>query len=138
MAQLRLRAASQAVRDVGRAYGLISRRRLREANRDGDAVERRLATAAPRLLERHRSRPRLLGERLAGVASGRLREVEATLGGIARVCSELAPERVLERGYSITRDRTDKIVRDPRRLEPGEQIVTTLARGTLKSRVEEI
>ena len=72
------------------------------------------------------------------VASGRLREREAVLDGLARVCSELAPTRVLERGYSITRDSEDKIVREPRQVRSGDRIVTTLAGGTLKSRVEDL
>ncbi len=98
---------------------------------------RELVAGAPRLVERHRHRPRLLGRRLADVATGRLREVEAMLGGVARVCSELAPERTLERGFSITRDSADKIVREPRQVRAGDRIVTTLAGGVLKSRVEE-
>ncbi len=137
VARLRLLAADRTVRDAGRLLGRISRRRLREARASADALARRLAGGAPRLVERHRHRPGRLGRRLVDVATGRLRQVEAMLGGVARVCSELAPERTLERGYSITRDSEDKIVREPRQVQPGDPIVTTLAGGTLKSRVEE-
>ena len=138
VARLRLQAANRAVLDAGRTCGRISQRRLREARRSTIELTRRLASSAPRLVERHRDRPELLSQRLVGVASGRLREVEAMLAGVARVCSELAPERVLERGYSITRDKADKIVRQPGDVEPGDRIVTTLAGGALSSRVEEI
>ncbi len=137
VARLRLLAAARTVRDAGRLLGRISHRRLREAETSADRLARRIVTGAPRLVERHRPRPRILGRRLADVATGRLREVEAMLGGVARVCSELAPERTLERGYSITRDRADRIVREPRQVRPGDRIVTTLAGGKLKSRVEE-
>ncbi len=137
VARLRLQAAASAVQDAGRTCGRISRRRLRGARRAAAELTRRLVNSAPRLLDRQRGRPGLLSQRLVDVASGRLREVEATLTGIARVCFELAPERVLDRGYSITRDQADKIVRTPRDVEPGDRIVTTLAGGTLDSRVEE-
>ncbi len=136
VARLRLRVASQAVLEAGRTCSRISRRRLREARRTTDELGRRLASSAPRLLDRHRERPRLLSQRLVDVASGRLREVEAMLDGVARICFELAPERLLERGYSITRDRADKIVREPGEVKAGERIITTLAGGALKSRVE--
>ncbi len=138
MARLRLQVAARAVLVAGRTCGRISRRRLREARRATAELTRRLASSAPRLVERQRGRPRWLSRRLVDIATGRLREVEATLAGVARVCSELAPERVLERGYSITRDQADKIVREPRQVEPGDRIVTTLAGGALNSRVEEI
>ncbi len=136
-ARLRLQAAAHAVRDAARTVGRLSRRRLREARRASEALGRRLRAAAPRLIERHRGRPRRVARRLADIASGHLRESEALLRGIARVCAELAPAKVLERGYSITRDSDDKIVRDPRQVDRGDRIVTTLAGGTLASRVEE-
>ncbi len=136
VARLRLQTAARLVHAAGQACGRISRRRLREARRTADDLSRRLASSAQRLLERHRGRPRLLSQRLVAAASGRLRTVEAMLDGIARVCCELAPERLLERGYSITRDRTDRIVRQPRQVEAGDLIVTTLAGGALRSRVE--
>ncbi len=138
VARLRIQAAARLVLDAGRACGRISSRRLREARRSVEELTRRLASSAPRLVERHRGRPRLLSQRLIAVASGRLSTIEAKLNGVARVCSELAPERVLERGYSITRDSQDKIVREPRQVAAGDLLVTTLADGALKSRVEEI
>ena len=135
VARQRVRVAARTVLDAGRTCGRISRRRLREARRATAELARRLANSAPRLLERQRSRPEQLSQRLVDVASGRLREVEAELRGVARICFELAPERVLERGYSITRDPADKIVRAPGDVEPGDRIVTTLAGGALNSRV---
>ena len=128
VARLRLLAAARAVGDAGHLLGRISHRRLREAKTSADRLTHRIMTGAPRLVERHRPRPRNLGRRLADIATGRLREVEAMLGGVARVCSELAPERTLERGYSITRDSADRIVREPRQVRPGDRIVTTPGR----------
>ncbi len=137
VARLRLSAATRSIRDAGRVLDRVSRHRLREARAAADRLARRLASGAPRLVARQRHRPGLVARRLADVATGRLREIEAMLDGVARVCSELAPERTLERGYSITRDAADRIVREPRQVRPGERIVTTLAGGVLESLVEE-
>lgn len=137
VAALRLQGAAYAVRETARAVSRLGRQRLREALRTTDGLQRRLASAPARLLERHRDRPQLLARRLAGAASGRLREAEARLTGVERLCHELSPVRVLERGYSITRDEADNIVREPRQVAAGERIVTTLATGFVASRVEE-
>jgi exodeoxyribonuclease VII large subunit len=136
-AELLLQAAGLAVADSARALDLLSRRRLREAGRGLDRAERRLAASAPRLLSRWRRAPEILLRRLADVARGRLREARAVVEGIARLSSELAPERLLERGYSITRDESGKILKQPRQVRPGEAILTELAGGVLRSRVEE-
>ncbi len=137
VARLRLQASAHAVRHAARTVGRLGRQRLREAHGATLTLARRLTTSAPRLIERRSEPPKRLARRLADVASGRLREAEATLAGVARLCSELAPERVLERGFSITRDSADKIIREPSEVGPGDRISSTLASGVLESRVEE-
>lgn len=136
-AVLRLQAARMAVGDHARALDLLSRRRLPEARHSLASARRRLAEVGPRLLDRNRPVPEVLAERLAGVARGRLREAKAVLDGIERLCAELAPERLLHRGYSITRDAAGRIVRQPEEAPTGEMITTQLAGGVLRSRVEE-
>jgi exodeoxyribonuclease VII large subunit len=59
--------------------------------------------------------------RLAG-AGERLQAVQASL-------THLNPERVLERGYSITRTVDGSIVRDAAQLKPGQELELLLARG---------
>ncbi len=136
-AGLRLQAARRAVADSARTLDLVGRGRLRAARRGLDRAAGRLLASAPRLVARHRQEPEVLVRRLAGVARGRLREARAVVDGIGRLTSELAPERLLERGYSITRDGLGKILKQPRQVRPGEAITTRLAGGTLRSRVEE-
>ena len=57
--------------------------------------------------------------------------------GIGRLASELAPDRLLERGYSVTRDAAGRILKQPEEVRPGDAITTQLAGGVLRSRVEE-
>ena len=49
----------------------------------------------------------------------------------------LDPRRVLERGYTITRDEQGRVVRHAADATAGALIVTELADGKLASRVEE-
>jgi len=63
-----------------------------------------LGNAARRRVEAGWNTRQVLGERLAASARGRLREMEARLSGLGRLCSQLAPERTLERGFTLTRD----------------------------------
>jgi exodeoxyribonuclease VII large subunit len=135
-AGVRLGDSRRSVADVARALDLLSRRRLREAGHAEAEIRHRLGTAAPRLLARLRRRPDQLARRLADVAAGRLREASAVLAGLDRLCHELAPERVLERGYSITRSAAGTIVRSPGQIRSGEVITTRVTGGTFASRVE--
>ncbi|MFY9821589.1 MAG: exodeoxyribonuclease VII large subunit, partial [Thermoanaerobaculia bacterium] len=77
------------------------------------------------------------GERIAAAARGRVREASATLNGMDRLCQQLAPERTLERGFSLTRDAVGRAIRHPDQVRPGDVIATRVAGGEFKSRVEE-
>ena len=57
---------------------------------------------------------------------------------LAAKLAALSPERVLERGFSITRDAKGRIVRDARQLAPGDRLTTRLAEGEIRSTVDEI
>jgi exodeoxyribonuclease VII large subunit len=56
---------------------------------------------------------------------------------MARLSHGLAPERTLERGFSITRNAAGRALRSPAEAAPGELVRSQLAGGTLTSRVEE-
>lgn len=126
-----------------RVAGLAARlaRSTRRLLVRGDAglgeLRRRLAVAGPRLLAARSREPRRLHERLASVARSRVREVSARLDGVGRLCAELAPERTLERGFTITRDAAGRLLRDAAEVASGDRITTTLGKGRLVSRVEE-
>jgi exodeoxyribonuclease VII large subunit len=137
LARMRLAAAGARIDEHARALGRLGRSVLREAARRQTGLAGRLAELAPRRLEgcaRDRER---IGERLAAAARGRVREAAATLQGIERLCLQLAPERTLERGFSLTRDAAGRLVRQPEQVKPGDLIATRVAGGGFRSRVEE-
>ncbi len=136
-AGLRLAAASQRLENTARALDRISRRRVAEAARHRRELARRLLLAAPRRLDRQRSEPEVLAQRLVDLARSRLRLAGAVLEGKERLFRELSPERLLERGFSITRGTDGKVLQDPGSTRPGDRITTQLAGGTLESRVEQ-
>ena len=106
------------------------RRRLRE-------LPRRLASASPLPIERSRQQPTRLAEKIAAGSRLRLRELTTKLSGWERLCIQLAPERTLERGFSITRDGKGRVLVDPGGLAAGDKVISQLAGGQLTSRVEE-
>lgn len=136
LARLRLAAAGRRVEETARALGRLGRSALRRAERQGDELRIRLASQAPRLVENGERERLRRGERLALAARGRLRETATRLQGIERLCAQLAPERPLQRGYSITRTATGAVVRHPDQVAAGETVLTQLSQGSLTSRVE--
>ena len=136
-ALLRLQGAAHTVGDLGRTLARLARRRLQEAARLTDAFARRLVESAPRVVERERPHPEQLLRRIKDLASGHLRQADARLEGLARLCHEMAPERVLERGFSLTRTAEGDILRHPDVVTVGDELITRVAGGTLRSRVEE-
>ncbi|MCA9069574.1 MAG: hypothetical protein KDA84_11655, partial [Planctomycetaceae bacterium] len=86
--------------------------RVTAANKDIDHSVKRL-----------RQVPRFVDQRFASLDE-RQRYLEA-----------VNPERILARGYSITRDDQDNILRDASQTESGETIHTQLSHGTLTSTV---
>jgi exodeoxyribonuclease VII large subunit len=65
-----------------------------------------------------------------------LREAAARTAGQARLVRQLAPERTLERGFTITRDAAGRVVKEAGRLRPGDRLLTSFADGETRSRVE--
>jgi exodeoxyribonuclease VII large subunit len=52
-----------------------------------------------------------------------------------RLLGALRPERMLERGYSITRDASGKILRDVKQVGVGDKVNVQLAGGSLQAEV---
>ena len=109
-------------------------RRIEYAMQTVDALARRLVH--PR--ERLRTSRQLLGQlaaRLALAAARRMDFFDAQLARLKASLASLNPEAVLERGYSLTRDAQGTVVRDAAKLQVGEQLTTTLARGWVESEI---
>lgn len=137
LARMRLATAGNRIEEMARALSRLGRTALRRAERRGDELRVRLSGQAPRLLEQGERERVRRGERIAASARSRVREVSARLQGMERLCAQLGPERTLERGYSITRTASGAVIRDPGQVAAGELLVTQLAGGNFKSRVEE-
>ena len=96
----------------------------------------RLGAAAERTLER--CTDRLDSARAAlGRAPGRLEPELRHLDAVAARIRLLDPVHTMARGWSITRASDGTIVRDAADLAAGASIITTFARGSATSRVEE-
>ena len=126
----RLEALTAALARAGRG-------RLGAAEETCAALGRRLGPSASSALARRREAPVRLAERIARAAQSRLQLASARLDGIERLTAELAPERVLERGFSLTRDARGQLVTRADTVAAGERVVTQTADGSFASRVEE-
>jgi len=136
-ARSRLERAAARLAVLPARLAAAARTALRTARRRRSEAIRRLAAATPRLVARERTRLRSTGRELVLATRGRLAAERAALDGRARLVAGLAPEKALRRGFSITRLASGELVRDPATAPSGSRIVTTLARGTLTSRVED-
>ena len=136
LARVRLAGVGAHVEEHARTLARLGRGVLRGAGRRGVEVRARLTAAAPRSVERAESERRRRGERVCGAARGHLREARATLQGLERLAAQLDPQRTLERGFSITRDGGGRLLRQPAQVERGAVLMSRLAGGVLRSRVE--
>jgi exodeoxyribonuclease VII large subunit len=149
----RLDGVSRGVVHYARSNCVLALRELRDCARRARrsppvALARELAA-----LERHRGRAEELGTRAAQQAASEIDGTERRLSSagarIARAegrrldASEarlraLDPTRVLERGYTITRDRDGRVVKRVAGLTTGDRMVTEFADGAATSVVEDV
>ena len=75
-------------------------------------------------------------QQLGQLVSARLARSRDGLAAHERALNHLSPNKVLDRGYSITTVVGEvRPLRDPARARPGQELLTTLARGQLRSLV---
>ncbi len=67
-----------------------------------------------------------------------LRQTADRIHGFAGRLHALSPLAVLDRGYSITFDEKGTILKEAKKVQPGDKIQTRLARGRVSSRVESV
>ena len=58
------------------------------------------------------------------------------LVGMRRIIVALSPQKTLERGYSITKSASGKIIKDASDISVGQTVETTFATGTISSVVQ--
>ena len=137
VAGLRLTAARLRLDELGRFLARTARRLPAAALRAVNRAESELGKRAPRVLAEYREVTRRLTVDLERGVRGRLATARATLEGKERLARELGPERVLARGFSITRDETGRALRRAAEIGYGRMLSTQLGHGSIKSRVEE-
>jgi exodeoxyribonuclease VII large subunit len=121
--------------DCGRRLAREMRRRLDYAAQSVDACARRLVHPAQRLRAHHEMVIQL-SARLGFSFMHSMRACEARLARLQAGLAGLDPTAVLGRGYSITYTAAGQVLRDASRVNPGERLRTTLARGELESEVK--
>ncbi|OYW01566.1 MAG: exodeoxyribonuclease VII large subunit, partial [Acidobacteria bacterium 37-65-4] len=132
----RLRELEQKLRRL-EALPQLLRALVAARHRRADGASSRLyhwpvRFGSPRRRELVAVRLAVAGERLRSLLARRTLE----LGARERALSALSPRNVLERGYSITAREGDlRPLRDTAAVNAGERLVTTLARGQLRSLV---
>lgn len=137
LAEMRLAAVGERLDEHARTLARLGRAALRAVERRQGELRYRLGALAPRRLALAERERRGRGDRIAAISRGRVREVKVRLEGIERLCQQLAPLRTLERGFSLTRDASGRLVRNPAEVRTGDLLSTELVGGTLHSRVEE-
>ena len=76
--------------------------------------------------------------RLRRNVSSRLDSCKSRVAELSNFLRLLGPRQTLERGYSITLDNQQRVVRSPHMLKAGDWILTKLAEGEVNSVVEEL
>lgn len=86
----------------------------------------------------HSLRPRIdnLQHRLQQQATRTLERRQQQLHGLTQLLESVSPLATLNRGYSITMDENNNVIRLASEVSPGQTLVTRLAGGTLHSKVE--
>lgn len=90
-----------------------------------------------KVMERRRERLDHVGGMLQRAGEVALQRQQQRMQRLSAMLRTLGPEATFARGFSITMDAEGKIVRDGSGLKPGDQLETTLAKGKVRSRVEE-
>jgi exodeoxyribonuclease VII large subunit len=115
--------------------GAARRRLSREAERSAGLAPR-LRHAAGASLARQTRSPDRVAAKVVAASRVLLRQAGTRLEGQTRLVRQLAPERTLERGFTITRDDAGRVIKEAGRLRRGDRLVTSFADGETTSRVE--
>ena len=121
--------------DCVRRIAREMRRRLEYATQSVDACARRLVHPAQRLAACQQMVTQL-SARLGFSFLHSIRACEAKLSRLQAALAGLDPAAVLERGYSITYTASGEVLRDAAKVNAGERLRTTLARGEVESEVK--
>jgi exodeoxyribonuclease VII large subunit len=154
---LRVRAFVDAIEGRWQAIATLAARATRDQAEIVEAAGARVGRAAAAGVASAAHRHEGWGERVRRAATGHLRdadagarerarrlslrapravsEAERALASIGARLRALDPERTLARGWSITRTTDGRVVRSPDEVAPGDELLTQVAAGTVRSTV---
>lgn len=115
----------------------MSTERLSQANVDLVEMSHLLAGRVRNAITRAEERLAHRGERLEAIARHVLERADTTIESRAERLRLLDPQRIMERGWSITRRPDGRVVRSAADVATGDPIVNQFADGTVTSIVEE-
>jgi len=134
----RIEALAQQLDDTTEHLARLAADRLAEERRRLEAARSSLREHRPdQLLRMRRQELDALGERLHRGGAQRLDAFNQRLEHAGNLLRVLGPQSTLSRGYSITRTEEGEIIRSVSQASAGTKLVTQLADGAVRSRVEE-
>jgi exodeoxyribonuclease VII large subunit len=132
---------SQAARELVTACvstRRVTRQALDRSSQNLRTSETHIANAALVAIERSQGRLVNRAQRLAGPSSRHLAAQAQQIAHRREMLQLLNPRHQLERGWSLTRDESGRVVRSASSLRLGERLVTTFADGSAGSVVDEV
>ncbi len=101
-----------------------------------EQLQRRLAANSPRrLLDNSGERLQRLQQDLQQAIGQRCKDLQGKLAELSRGLHAVSPLNTLARGYSLTWDANQRLLRDCSDIAVGDEISTRLARGSLQAKV---
>lgn len=134
--RLLLAAARGRLEELAGYLARTARRAPSTAGRELRRTETELGRHAARLLARGADAADAVVRGVAAAAGGRLRTAHALVEGRRRLARQLGPERILARGFTITRDEAGRVLRRAGEIGYGQALITELADGKIRSRAE--
>ncbi len=128
--------AEQAADDLQNRWSSAARESLRAQSDQLVEIQQVLARYHPaRVVAEAAHRVEIGGHRLLQAASLAMQRLEDQVRSKDQMLRLLGPEGVLARGFSYTTDARGRVLTDAEAVEPGEEIITRLSKGTVRSRV---
>ncbi|MGM0569622.1 exodeoxyribonuclease VII large subunit [Marinobacter sp.] len=134
-----LQEKAQRLDEVELRFRQAIAQRLGNERTRTDHLQQRLLTHRPtRRISEQGQRLELTRERLQASLTRRLETRSQRLESAARTLNAVSPLATLGRGYAIVSSDSQRVVRDPTTLTPGDTITARLARGTLEATVSAV
>jgi len=132
----RLQHQKLRVEEISQRLFRSGQRILQTADQQHLNIRVALTEAAEQHLQRARQQPEPVARRIVAGATAQLAQSAARLDGFDRLCHSMAPERILERGFSLTFDADERLISHSDQIRSGDRLKTRLAHGVVISRVE--